>query len=261
MVILIPVAITVAMMLIVFILKKRIVREEDGKKFARIEMIIDIIKFTISVAILLSLNYIYDFDIFNITTRLFDIAILLSIIFVFMGGNHTYQNRKALGAIFSFTLILLVLLMLMFSSVTGMFIENVNTYFILFLKAVISFTAFTWATFTANSGKILNKIKKLFGTIIQSFKERSVNRYEYFLYGILGLLTFTGDYSGIFKPLLSLFGTHEILNRRYTTGIIYIVTGNIILLMQSTLYGQILFTLFSLIGFADLIIKTFKFKK
>lgn len=249
------------MTLTVFILKKRLVKEKDGKKFARIEMIIDIIKFTVLGAILLLLHNIYDLDIFNITTRLFDIVILLSIIFVFWGGNHAYQNRKALGAIFSFTLILLVLLMLMFSSVTGMFIDNVNTYFILFFKAVISFLAFAWATFTANSENIVNKTKEFFGTIIQSFKERNVNRSDYFLYGILGLLTFTGDYSGIFKPLLSLFGIHEILNRRYMKGSIYIVIGNIILLMQSTLYGQILFTLFSLLGFTDLIIKTFKFKK
>lgn len=261
MVIVIPMVITIIMTSIVYVLKKKLINEEDGKKFARTEMIIDIIKFIILFFILFSLQYIYDLDIFNITTRIFDIAILLSIIFVFWGGNHSYQNRKALGAIFSYTLILLALLMLMFSSVTGMFIEKANTYFILFFKAVISCLAFSWATFTAKSGKFVNKIKGFLGTITQSFKQRNVSRYDYFLYGILGLLTFTGDYSGVFKPLLSLFGIHEILNRRYMKGSIYIALGNIILLMQSTLYGQILFTLFSLIGFADLIIKTFKFNK
>jgi len=246
--------------IIVFVLKLKLVKTEDGKKFAKIEMIIDILKFTIPCLVFFCLHFIWGIQVFSIFTRVFDIAILLLIVFVFLGGKHSYQERKAIGAIFSFLLILIAIMISIFSMIIGTFGESAGTYLVLFIKAIISFLTFTWATFTAKSESVKYKIKDFAQTIIQSFKQRDISKHDYFLFGILSLFMFTGDPYQYLTPV-GLFGIHEILNRKYFKGSIYIVVGNIILLMKSTLLGQILFTVYTLIAVIDLIIQFFKFKK
>lgn len=245
---------------IVFLLKIKLVKTEDGKKSAQIEMVIDIFKFIIPCLVLIFLHFIWGIQLFNVFTRLFDIAILLLIVFVFLGGNHSYQDRKAIGAIFSFLLILIAMMLSIFSMIIGTFNENAGTYLILFVKAVISFLTFTWAAFTAKSGSFKIKIIDFVKTIIQSFKQRDMNKHDYFLFGIISLFMFTGDPYEYFTPV-ALFGIHEILNRKYIKGSIYIIVGNIILFTQSTLLGDILFTVYTLIAIIDLTIQFFKFKK
>jgi len=254
--IIVPLIVTIT----VFLLKMKLVKTGDGKKSAQIEMIIDIIKFIIPCLVLIFLHFIWGIQVFSLFTRLFDIAILLLIVFVFLGGNHSYQDRKAIGAIFSFLLILITMMLSIFSMIIGTFSESASTYLILFVKAVISFLAFTWATFTVKSGSLKSKTKDFVQTIIQSFKQRDMSKHDYFLFGILSLFMFTGDPYQYFTPV-ALFGIHEILNRKYIKGSTYIVVGNIILFMQSTLLGEILFMLYTLIAVIDLIIQFFKFKK
>jgi len=104
------------------------------------------------------------------------------------------------------------------------------------------------------------KLKNFSLSIVDSLKKINISKIDFYTFAFLSLFLFVGDRNNTFVPV-GLFGIHEILKRKYLKGSLYIVAGNIILILSPYLIGQILFMGYSLFAMIDLFRQRKNFNK
>lgn len=130
-----------------------------------------------------------------------------------------------------------------FKILIGKYDASNNTMVILFIKAVSCLFVSIWCAISSELGeksKFTSKINNFWLHIIDSFRTRNISKIDFYMFAFLSLFIFARDRDNSCIPLC-LFGIHEILNRKYLKGFLYIVEGNIILILSPYVIGQILF--------------------
>lgn len=242
------------------IFKMKMVKNKSDKKSTLKEFIIDLIKFTIVYSILISTNVFFEIDLFKFSTMFVDFILMSVSFFVLTTKNYKYDERKAILGLVSGALISAVIAISMFNMIIGTYNISDATYAMLFIKLVISFALSMWAVFTAYSVTFKDKLKSFFTTLLYSFKEYNIDRMSYYGIALLLLVFFMGGPNNLIEPV-GLFGLHEIVRRKYTKGVFYILSANIILVFSTSLIGQLLYLLYLLIATIDLCWTFFKFKE
>ncbi len=240
--------------ILVMLTKKKIVNAKSGKKFAIREMVLDLLKVLLIIIIAMIGNFICGKSI-SIWTLLIDVFMLMVYLFPLMQKNFDYAERKAVMGILASLVFMSVICISMYQMVIGTYNRNDTTLAFCFLKGVSYFFISTWCCFTYEKDK---KIKGLFHELKSSIRMYKLSKLEYYVGAFVGLFIFIGG-NGNFTPFC-IFGIHEILNKKILKGVLYIILGNISLILQCILpfWGSISFTVYILVASVDLFVQFIK---
>ncbi len=241
----------------VVIIKRKIVNAQNGKKFAKREMLLDIVKVIIIALIAVFANIIID-KIVPIWTLSIDLFMLIVYISPLFQKDYDYIGRKALMGIWSTFILMIILAITIWRMLIGTYSNEDATLFYCFVKAVSYFFIAVWVCFT--TGK-KNKIRTFFVELKSSFKTYQINILDYYMLAFLALFIFSGANNNV-API-GIFGIHEILNKKNIKGIIYIILGNLCIFLNfKTLFiGYIFYVLYTLVALVDLFFQFLIYRK
>lgn len=228
--------------------KRKMINSRSGKKYAYREMFIDGIRIIIITIISLIANFVCGKDI-KTGALAIDGFMMISYLLPLLQKNYDYVERKALmGILLSFVFMLNITIVL-FQMLIGIYDRTDLTLLYCFIKVVCYFTIAVWCCFT-NGEK--HKVKALCCGILDSCKNYKLGVSDYYVFACLGLLLFVGikDY---FTPI-GIFGFHEVINKKYAKGVLYIVFGNLCLILQHSfqILGNIVFIIYILVALLDM---------
>lgn len=245
------------------LMKGRFVRFKDGKKVAIIEILIDVVKFIIVYLVIMLANVFFGISKLNFAAISIDIIMLGVFLIVLLLKKYNYAERKAISGIASFILILVIMLVTIFKMLIKKYDTSDNTIETLFIKSVSYLFVFMWCAISSELGeksKLTSKIKNFWLSIVDSSRKRNISKIEFYTFAVLTLFIFLGDENKSFVPI-GLFGIHEILNRKYFKGFLYIIIGNIILIFKQYMIGPILIVGYILVALIDLLCQLNNFDK
>lgn len=240
--------------ILVVITKKKVVNANSGEKFAIREMILDVFKVFIITVIALAANFLFDKKV-PIWTLLIDVFMLIIYLLPLLQKNYDYAERKALMGIFAPCVFMLSIGVAIFQMLIGTYDKSDFTLFFCFTKGLSYFFIAIWCCFTVGKD---NKLKGLISELKTSFLNYRISKLDYYALAFLELFIFTGG-KGNFTPI-GIFGFHEILNRNYFKGAVYIVLANVSLFLQwkYPFLGSISFIIYTFVAFLDLLIHFIK---
>ena len=242
---------------VVLITKKRIVNAKSGRKFALREMFLDLLKILLIAMIAMIANFVYGKRI-NIGNLIIDVFMLIPYLLLLMQKNYDYSQRKALMGILAFFIFLVTICVSIFLMLVGIYDQNDTTLGFIFIKGVSYFFISIWCCFTYEKEK---KIKGHVCELKESICMYRISTLDFYAFAFLGLFIFIGG-NGYITPFC-IFGIHEILNKKAKKGILYIIFGNIFLVLQyiQPFWASILILLYIAVALIDLLIQFIKSKK
>lgn len=244
---------------IVFLIKVKVVKTEDGSKSAKNEVMIDISKFILIYSTFILAELYWEFELLKPSALMIDSIMVALYITIILRKNENYKDRKVIGAMVSMLILAILTIIVISQMLFGTYNSENSWYLIAYLKIVMYFLIFTWAAFTAESKSLKEKIKDFIQVFKQSYKQRNLSRIEYLGFGFITLMIFLGG-PNEYIIAFGAYGIHEIMNRKTKKGIMYIVIGNIILFSDFSNISNLLYSMYILIALIDLMWSGIKFK-
>lgn len=167
------------------LMKGRFVRFKDGKEVARIEILIDIVRFIIVYLVIISANVILGIRKLNFTTISVDIIMLIVFLIALLQKKYNYAERKAISGIVSFILLLIIMLVTIFKILIGKYDASDNTMVILFIKVVSYLFVSLWCAISSELGeksKFTSKINNFWLSIVDSFRTRNISKIDFYVF-------------------------------------------------------------------------------
>lgn len=243
--------------ILVVVIKKKIVNAQNGRKFAKREMLLDGVRILTIALIAMIANILVHKDI-PVWTLTIDIFMMIVYVLPLLQKNYDYIERKSLMGIWATCIFMLTIAIAILQMLLGTYDNDDATLVYCFIKGLSYFLIALWVCFTTGKD---NKVRSFFSELKSSFINYNINTFDYYMIAILALFIFTGGNNNFYP--VGIFGIHEILNKKRVKGIIYIILGNISIFINSRnpLIGSFTFMLYTLIALVDLLIQFVRFRK
>ena len=238
--------------LLAFILKIKYIKPEDkshslyAEKILNTEFFINASKVFI-IGIVLSIGNLYTTIYF--TPLAIDVIMLSYYSYFYLTKNYNYKERKAFMGILAAVLIMFLILNEIFRTITHTFDPNDLTLLKCAIKCTGYFFCGSFVSFDYKISGFKNKMRKVIDNIVESYKSYSYRKSDYFALSFLFLFAMNG-WNGYAFPF-PMFGLQDImLKKNYTTGIIFMVLGGIIILIEQVFLKplNIFTTIYSIVG-------------
>lgn len=242
------------------ITKRKIVNCQSGRKYAYREMAVDGIRVILISIISFIANILWGNNV-PVWSLIIDFFMMIIYLLPLLQKNYDYADRKAFGGIWASCIILISIAVAMFQMLTGTFNVNDTTLLFCFIKGILYFLIATWCCFTTGKSGIKNKIKSLFCGLMDSWKSYHLSNIDYYMFAFLEIFIFIGM-TNYFAPK-GIFGLHEIMNKKYLKGILFIFFGNVCLFLKDKIneYGDVIILAYVFAALLDILIYFINSKK
>jgi len=216
---------------IAIITKKILVNGKNGISPTRRELLIDAVKLFVVATIAFLANISMGKQI-NIWSFGIDVLMLFTYLFPLLQRNYNYAERKAVIGICAMILLQFLIATVMFQRIVGVFSEGDTTLLCCFIKGITYGFVAMWCCLT--SGCKEKKLKDQFvyfrSELIKLIKESKMSPSMYYLLALEALYLLLENDAYLVPACI--YGLHDFLNGKKKKGVVYMVTGNLLLLLH-----------------------------
>lgn len=240
------------------LLKHFIVNSRDGMKYTKREFMIDFVVFTI---------IIFGISKFNLVSVIVKVIVLLTYLIAFTEQGQIYAERKSFtGSVVVSILLLSFAIIILESLFFRKFNIDDSILPSLCLNLMLVFFTLIWAIMTselAQKSSVKNRIMCFCNNVYYLFKHMQINKFEYFaLVSICTLPIINVMVGNYIFGNVNFLGVHEIARGRKKKGIVYLIIGQSIIIINNInkLIGGAVYLIYIVFLIADVFLQLKKWK-